>query len=77
MVDNYAAFFNCTSVVRASGLCNGPDLKLYSFWLVWAGASFLLLVPGDSSLVFFSFVPGFQYLLGAQGSPSSGSLLNL
>ena len=46
--------------------------------LVGAGASCLLLgPPGFNWCFFFSFTPGFNKLLGAQGSPSSGSLLNL
>ena len=50
MVDNYAAFFNCTPVGRASRLHNGPDLKL--FILVGAGASCLLLGPPGSNWCF-------------------------
>ena len=38
MVDNYAAFFNCTPVGRASDY-DGPDIKL--FILVGWGRSFL------------------------------------
>ena len=45
---------------------NGPDLKL--FILVGWGRSFV------STGVFFSFAPDFSKLLGAHGSPSSGSL---
>ena len=40
MVDNYAGFFNCTTVGRASdSIYDGPDLKL--FILVGWGRSFL------------------------------------
>ena len=70
MVDNYAAFFNCTPVGRAS-----DDLKL--FILVGWGLSFLSVAwPTGVQLVFF-FCSGVSRLFGAQGSPSSGSLLNL
>ena len=52
MVDNYAAFFNCTPVGRAS---DGPDLKL--FLLVgWSRSSCLLLFPPGSNWC-FSFAP--------------------
>ena len=61
MVDNYAAFFNCTPVGRAS-----------DSMMVGAGASW----PTGVQLVFF-FCSGVSRLFGAQGSPSSGSLLNL
>ena len=72
MVDNYAAFFNCTPVGRAS---DGPDLKL--FILVGWGRSFLSVAwPTGVQLVFF-FCSAVSRLFGAQGSPSSGSLLNL
>ena len=73
-VDNYAAFFNCTPVGRASD-CDGPDLKL--FILVGWGRSFLSVAwpTGVQLMFFFSF--GVSKLFGAQGSPSSGSLLNL
>ena len=70
MIDNYAAFLNCTPVGRAS-LCDGHDLKL--FILVGAGASCLLLSPPGFNWC-FSFVPE---LFGGQGCPSSGGLLNL
>ena len=42
MVDNYAAFFNCTPVGRASDSYGGPDLK--PFILVGWGRSFLSVV---------------------------------
>ena len=44
MVDNYAAFFNCTPVGRASDSMMAPAVS-YSFKLVGAGASSLLLGP--------------------------------
>ena len=74
VVDNYAAFFNCTPVGRES-LYDDPDLKLFildgwdrSFWSVaW---------PTGVQLVFF-FCSGVSKLFGTQGSPSSGSLLDL
>ena len=50
MVDNYAAFFNCTPVDRASDY-DGPDLKL--FILVGWGRSFLSVAwPTGVQLVF-------------------------
>ena len=56
MVDNYAAFFNCTPVGRASD--DGPDIKL--FILVGWGRSFLPVAwPTGFQLVFF-FCSGFQ-----------------
>ena len=69
-VDKYAAFFNCTPVGRAS-----DSLKL--FILVGWGRSFLSVAwPTGVQLMFF-FSSGDSKLFGAQGSPSSGSLLNL
>ena len=74
MVDSYAAFFNCTPVGRASDY-DGPDLKL--FILFGWGRSFLSVAwPTGVQLVFF-FCSGVSMLFGAQGSPSSGSLLNM
>ena len=56
-------------------LYDGPDLKL--FILVGWGRSFLSVAwPTGVQLVFF-FCSGVSRLFGAQGSPSSGSLLNL
>ena len=52
MVDNYASFFNCTPVGRASDSHDGPDLKL--FILVGWGRSFLSVAwPTGVQLVFF------------------------
>ena len=74
MVDNHAAFFNCTPVGRASDSNVSPDLKLFildswgrSFWSVaW---------PAGVQLVFFfSFAHVFSTLFGALGSPSSDRL---
>ena len=74
MVDNYAAFFNCTPVGRASHSMMAPT-KL--FILVGWDRSFLSVAwPTGDQLVFF-FCSGVSKLFGAQGSPSSGSLLNL
>ena len=70
MVDNYAAFFNCTPVGRASDY-DGSDIKLYI--LVGWGRSFLSDAwPTGVQLLFF-FCSGVSRLFGAQGSPSSGS----
>ena len=56
-------------------LYDGPDLKL--FILVGWGRSFLSVAwPTGVQLMFF-FSSGVSKLFGAQGSPSSGSLLNL
>ena len=67
MVDNYAAFFNCTPVghkaIHFSWL--GPELFVCC-----------LAHRGSTGVFFFSFAPGFSKLFGAQGSPLSGSLLN-
>ena len=66
MVDNYAALFNCTPVGRASDY----DDAIHFSWLVPE----LLVCWVQLVFVFFS---GFSKLFSAQGSPSSGSLLNL
>ena len=56
-------------------LYDGPDIKL--FILVGWGRSFLSVAwPTGVQLVFF-FCSGVSRLFGAQGSPSSGSLLSL
>ena len=73
MVDNYAAFFNSTPVGRASMMA---PTESYSFWMVGAGAFCLLLGPPGINWS-FSFAPDSSNLFGAQGSPSSGSSLNL
>ena len=73
MVVNYADFFNCTPLGRASDYV-GPDLKL--FILVGWGRSFLSIAwPIRVQLVFF-FGSRFSVIV-RPGSPSSGSLLNL
>ena len=69
MVDNHAAFFDCTPVGRAS------DLKL--FILVGWDRSFLSVAWSIGVQLAFFFCSGVSKLFGAQGSPSSGSLLNL
>ena len=51
MVDNYAAFFNCTPVGRASDSNDGPDLKLY----ILVGWDRSFLSPGSNWC--FSFAP--------------------
>ena len=57
MVDNYAAFFNYTPVVRASDY-DGSDIKL--FILVALGQNFLSVAwPTGVQLVFF-FCSGFH-----------------
>ena len=53
MVDNYAAFYNCTPVGRASDY-DGPDIKLFIF--VGWGRSFLSVAwPNEVQLVVFFF----------------------
>ena len=76
-VDNYAAFFNCMPVGRASDfMYDGPDIKI--FVLVGWGWSFLSVAwPTAVQLVCFVFAPGSSKLFGANGSPSLGGLLNL
>ena len=55
---------------------DGLDIKL--FILVGWGRSFLSVAwPTGVQLVFFFFGTGVSKLFGAQGSPSSGSLLIL
>ena len=74
-VDNFTAFFDCTPVGRASDSYDGPEIKL--FILVGWGRSFLSVAwPTGVQLMFF-FCSGVSKLFGAQGSPSSESLLNL
>ena len=73
-VDNYAAFFNCTPVGRASDSMMAPDLKLII--LVGWGRSFLSVAWSTGVQLMFFFSSGVSKLFGAQGSPSSGSLLN-
>ena len=72
--DNYAAFFNCTPVGRAS---DSMMARLQAIDFSWLGRSFLSVAwPTGVQLMFF-FCSGVSKLFGAQGSPSSGSLLNL
>ena len=66
------------SLIDAGGsgvrLHDGPDIKL--FILVGWGRSLSVAWPTGVQLVVF-FCSGVSMLLGAQGSPSSGSLLIL
>ena len=67
------------SLIDAGGsgvrLCDGPDIK--RFTLVGWGRRFLSVAsPTGVQLVFF-FCSGVRKLIGAHGSPSLGSLLNL
>ena len=58
MVDNYAAFVNCTAGGSGVRLYDSPDIKL--FILVCLGWSFLSVAwPNGVQLVFF-FSSGFQ-----------------
>ena len=70
MVDNYAAFFNRTPMGRAS-----VSRKL--FILVGWGQSFLSVALPIGVQLVFSFCSGGSKLFGVEGSPSSGSSLNL
>ena len=74
LIDNYAAFFNYPggSGIR---LIDVPGIKL--FILVGWGRSFLSVAWSTGVQLVFSFAPVYSKLFGAQGSPSSGSLLNL
>ena len=69
----YMSFYVCIALgVR---LYDGPDLKL--FILVGWGRSFLSVAwPTGVQLLFF-FCSGVSKLFGAQGSPLSGSIMNL
>ena len=63
VVENYAAYFNCTPVGRASSY--GPDIKL--FILAGWGRIFLSVVgPTGVQLVFF-FCSGFSVSYWASG----------
>ena len=75
-INRHDRLLNYTLLARATFLLyDGPDLKL--FILVGWGRSFLSVAwPTGVQLVFF-FCSGVSRLFGAQGSPSSGSLLNL
>ena len=64
MVDNYAAFFNCTPVGRASDY-DGPDLNL--FILVGSGRNFLSVACPTGMQLGFSFAPGFSKLFSIVG----------
>ena len=74
-VDNYAAFFNCTPGGSGVRLYDGPDLKLFIL-VGWCRSFLSVALPTGVQLMFF-FCSGVSKLFGAQGSPSSGSLLNL
>ena len=72
MVDNFAAFFNCTPVGRASDSMMAPTEAIHFSRLGPEHAG-----PTGVQQVFF-FCSGFQLkLFGAQGSASPGSLLYL
>ena len=75
MADNYAILFNCTQVGRASDSMMAPTKVIHFSWLGQELLVCCLARPGSNWC--FSFAPGFSKLFGAQGSQSSGSLLNL
>ena len=56
-------------------LYDGPDLKVFIF-VGWDRSFLSVAWPTGVQLMFF-FCSGVSKLFGAQGSPSSGSLLNL
>ena len=69
MVDNFATYFNCPSVDRA---------RLKSMHFSWFGLELLVCCfahHGSTGVFLLLWI--FSKLLGAQGSPSSGSLLNI
>ena len=75
MVKVLKIFYNGLTGGSGVRLYDGPDIKL--FILVGWGRSFLSVAwPTGVQLVFF-FCSGVSRLFGAQGSPSSGSLLSL
>ena len=75
MCDNYAAFFICTPVGRAS---DSAMVRLKAFHFSWLGPELLVCcLAHRGSTVVFLLLWIFSKLFGAQGSPSSGSLLNL
>ena len=55
MVDNYAAFFNCTPVGRASDY-DGPDLKLFIL-VGWGQATDKKLRPQPTKMNSFKSGP--------------------
>ena len=57
-------------------LYDGPDMKLFILIGWAAGASCLLLGPPRFNWC-FPFAPGFSKFFGAQGSLTSGSILNV
>ena len=75
MVDNYAAFFNCTPVGRGSDFM--MDTTYFHFG--WLGPELLVccLVHRGSIVVFFPLIRIFSKIFGAPGPPSSNNLLNL
>ena len=69
MIDDYAAFFDCTPVGRASD---------YMINFSWLGPELLVCCLAHRGSTGASLLlQTFSKLLGAKGSPSSGSLLNL
>ena len=74
MVDNYVAFFACTPVGRASDSMTAPTAIHFS----WLGAKlFVCCLVHRGSAGVFLLLRIFSKLLGDQGSPSPGILLNL
>ena len=70
---------NCVSLIKYFFICFGRIEDILSWLgpdLVGVGASCLLLGPLGFNWL-FSFAPDFSKLFGAQGSPSSGSFLNM
>ena len=70
MDDNYAVFFSCKPVSRASH-CDGPDIFISFDWV------FLPVALSTGVQLVISFARDVSKLFCALGSPSSDSLLNL
>ena len=76
MVDNYAAFFNCTPVGRSSDSMMAPP-RLKAIHFSWLGPELLVCCLAHRGRTGVFFCSGVNRLFGAQRSPSSGSLLYL
>ena len=75
MVDNDAVFFHCTPVGRASDSMMEPTKTIHFSWFGPELLVCCLVHWGSTSVVLLLRI--FSKLLGALGSSSSGSLLNI